>query len=80
MTSRASRAGWRPSLGQAQPGAQEHPGNRGAEPGQQHERVAQGALVDEDGPGPLVHGLQGLRPQPGHVVRLEQPSFHGEAG
>ena len=29
-------------LGQAEPGAQEHPRDRGAEPGQQHERVAQG--------------------------------------
>ena len=67
-------------LGQAEPGAQEHTRDRGAEPGEQHQRVAQGPGADEEGPGPLVHGLQGLCPQPRHVVGLQQPSFHGEAG
>ena len=69
-----------PVFGQAQPGAELDPGNRRSEPGQEHEGVAQGTLVDEDDPGLLLHGTQRLRSQPGEVVRLEDPSFHGEAG
>ena len=65
---------------QAQPGPQEQPGDRRGEPGQEHEGVAQGTVVDEDDPGVLVHGAQRLRPQPGNAARLEEPSFHGEAG
>ena len=55
-------------------------GTSGAEPGRQDDRVTQGALAQEDGGCTLRTGPGRLRTQPGRVIRLEEPSFHGEAG
>lgn len=62
------------------PGAQQHPWDQRSEPGRQDDRVTQGALAQEDGGYTLRTGPGRLRTQPGRVTRLQEPSFHGEAG
>ena len=65
---------------QLDPGAQQHPWDLRSEPGGQDDRVTQGALAQEQGGCPLCTGPGRLRLEPGHVMSLEEPSFHGEAG
>ena len=72
--------GMAPVRREAEPGAQQEPGDQRREAGCEDDGVAQGPRAQEHGVGTLGLGPSGLRPQPGPVVRLEEPSFHGEAG
>ncbi len=56
---------------------EEQVGERLAQAGGQDDRVTEGALAQEHGIRARPPGVHGLRPETGHVVRLEEPSFHG---
>jgi hypothetical protein len=58
---------------------QERARHRDTQGGRKHEGVAQHALADEQGGGTVGLGLSSGLTEPGHVVSLEEPSFHGDA-
>jgi hypothetical protein len=65
---------------QRDPGAQQKVRDHGTESGGQDDGIAEGPSIQEDG-GRTPHcSLGRLPPQPVDVRRLQEPSFHGDAG